>query len=93
MPSVTGGPVPAYMSVGGSKAVLRPVPTGAASSQRRRLSEIFPGQRPFQRFCPHMIARPPDVVKRGAVVCALFRLVKTSKTGGIWQARKVGKIR
>ena len=45
--SVTGGPVPAYISAGGSKAVTVPAPADAAFSPWRHLSEALPGQRPF----------------------------------------------
>ena len=60
--SVTGGPVPAYISVGGSKAVAVPrAATGAACSQRRLLSAVMPGQRPFQCLFStvHHITCPP----------------------------------
>ena len=45
--SVTGGPVPAYISAGSSKAVTVPAPADTACSPWRRLSAAFPGQRPF----------------------------------------------
>ena len=60
--SVTGGPVPAYISVGGSKAVAVPrAATGTAFSQRRPLSAVMPGQRPFQCLFStvHHITCPP----------------------------------
>ena len=41
MSSITGGPVPAYISVGGSKAVaVFRAPAGSAFSQRRSLSAV-----------------------------------------------------
>ena len=45
--SVTGDPVPAYISAGSSKAVTVPVQANAAYSLRRRLSAARSGQRPF----------------------------------------------
>ena len=79
--SVTGGPVPAYISAGGSKAVTVPAPADAAFSPWRHLSEALPGQRPFLSLFQNgnNIALASAVVKGGAP--AIF-------TGNFRQTRK-----